>query len=156
MSHAVQEADVELARLGLPQADVDLDAGGPQSFDALAGDPGVGIAQGGDDTPDPYANEDGENNHRVYWSRNSSKVDFDDTSGAEKVSITATTEGNAITVELDAANKKITVKSEKDLILQAVETFSVKCKTFKVEAQSSVSVTAGKTLVLHAKSSATV
>ena len=79
------------------------------------------LYNGGEDKPKPYANEDGNNDHRRFWSRNSHWIDFDDTAGAERIEITSTTANNAIYQEFHAANKVITQKVEKHII-QEVET----------------------------------
>ena len=47
------------------------------------------VYNGGEDSPEPYKNDDGDNNLRVFWSRNDHMVVFDDTKGKEKVSLEA-------------------------------------------------------------------
>jgi uncharacterized protein involved in type VI secretion and phage assembly len=114
------------------------------------------LYNGGDDPPDPYANEDGNDNLRVFWSRGSHRVTFDDTPGAERVEVVATTEGNAVSKEAHAANKTLTVKVEKDFQLEAKEKLSIKCKELSIEATGTITMGAGRTAVLASTQSTTV
>lgn len=115
-----------------------------------------GLYNGGEDKPKPYANEDGNDDHRRFWSRNSHWLDIDDTSGAERIELTSTTENNAIYQELHSAKKIITEKVEKDIIHEAKETMSFKCKDFKLETDATISITVTNgTGVFRADSSAT-
>lgn len=113
------------------------------------------VYNGTDDQPKPYANEDQNDDHRRFWSRNSHWIDFDDTSGAERIELTSTTENEAIYQELHSANKIITQKVGKDIIHEAKETVSFKCKDWKLEADMSISIEAGTTAVFRADTSAT-
>jgi uncharacterized protein involved in type VI secretion and phage assembly len=112
------------------------------------------VYNGGDDKPKPYANEDGNDDHRRFWSRNSHWIDFDDTSGAERIEIKSTSENNAIYQELHSANKIITQKVEKHIIHEAKETVSFKCKDWKLEATQSIKIEAGTSAVFRADTSA--
>ena len=47
------------------------------------------VYNGTEDKPEPYHNDDGLNNKRVFWSRNDHMVIFDDTPGMEKVQLGA-------------------------------------------------------------------
>jgi hypothetical protein len=111
------------------------------------------VYNGNEDQPKPYANEDGNDDHRRFWSRNSHWIDFDDTSGAERIEMKSTSENNAIYQELHAANKVITQKVEKDFIVEAKETMSFKCKDWKLEATASIAISAGSTAVFEATAS---
>ncbi len=120
------------------------------------------LYNGADDTPDPYANEDGDNNLRIFWSRNDHMVVFDDTSGAELVGLGATassagdvTSGVVYQV-LDAAGKTITEYCDGDTSWEASQKVSIKCKDLKVEASGSVKMEGGSTAVAKGGASATV
>ncbi|MBM4368663.1 MAG: hypothetical protein FJ102_20790, partial [Deltaproteobacteria bacterium] len=105
-----------------------------------------GVYNGDEDKPEPYANEDENDDHRVFWSRNSHWIDFDDTPGKERIELISTTEGEAIYQELHAANKVITTKTKKDIIVEAKETISFKCKDWKVEASTSIAMEGKQTV----------
>lgn len=114
------------------------------------------VYNGGDDTPGPYANEDGNNDHRRYWSRNSHWIDFDDTDGDEHVRLTSTTETEGILQDLDSAQKTINETVNKDAIHEAGERITFKCTDFEVEASGSISMEAGSSTVIKAGSSASI
>jgi len=118
-----------------------------------------GVYNGGDDTPDPYKNDDGDNNKRVFWSRNDHMVIFDDTSGAEKVELGAKA-GSRLDVtsapiynQADAVEKTVTIFADKNIIIEAKETISIKCKDFKLEADATVAMEAGQKGVFKSGSS---
>jgi len=100
----------------------------------------VGSLYNGQDTP-PYANEDEENNLRVFQSRSGHRLTFDDTEGAERVEMILHNE--EIKVIWDSTEKVLSVYSGKDIIIEAKETFSLKCKDFIVEAENSVNIKSG-------------
>ena len=111
------------------------------------------LYNGGEDAPEPYKNDDGNNDKRVMWSRSSHLVIFDDTSGAEKVEIGATA-GSRLDVTsapiyqtLDSSKKTITMYCEKNTVVEAKETISLKCKDFKLETDMTVEHKAGQTAV---------
>ncbi len=112
------------------------------------------LYNGAEDKPKPYANEDGNDDHRRFWSRNSQWLDIDDTPGAERIEFINTTENDAIYTELHSANKVVTMKTKKDFIVEAVETVSFKCKDFKLEASNSIAMEACMTGVFTAGASA--
>ncbi|MCB9762647.1 MAG: phage baseplate assembly protein V [Alphaproteobacteria bacterium] len=112
----------------------------------------MGAVYNGVDTP-PYANEDEENNLRVFQSRSGHRVTFDDTAGEERVELISHNE--EIKVIWDAKEKTISVYSGKDIIIEAKETISMKCKDFILGADKSVSVEAGQTMDLKAGQSMT-
>lgn len=99
----------------------------------------VGALFNGKDKP-PYANEDGDNNLRVFKSRSGHTVTFDDTSGGEKIEMV--TSGEAVKVTYDAAGKKLTVVCKGDIELEAAQGFKVSCTDFKVDAKSGVTLQA--------------
>lgn len=112
------------------------------------------LYNGGEDKPKPYANEDGNDDHRRFWSRNSHWLDIDDTPGAERIEFINTTDTNAIYTELHSAKKIITMKSKKDKIVEAVETISFKCKDFKIDADNNIEMEAGVKGVFRADATA--
>jgi len=113
----------------------------------------LGSVYNGVDTP-PYANEDGENNLRVFQSRSGHRLTFDDTSGSERIELI--THNEEIRLIWDAAEKVLSVYSGKDIIVEAVETVSWKCKDFILDASNSISMKAGTTMELTSGSSCTV
>ena len=102
-----------------------------------------GVYNGAEDKP-AYANEDGKNDHRRFWSRNSHWIDFDDTSGSERIELIATSESKAIYQELHAAKKVLTTKVEKDFTVEAKATISLKCKDFEVDASMTVTMASSR------------
>lgn len=100
----------------------------------------VGSLYNGVDTP-PYANEDEENNLRVFQSRSGHRLTFDDTAGAERIELILHNE--EIQVIWDSANKVLSVYSGKDIIIEAKETISMKCTDFTLEASNNVSISSG-------------
>jgi uncharacterized iron-regulated membrane protein len=115
----------------------------------------VGALYNGAEDPTVYDNADGNDDHRRFWSRNSHWLDFDDTSGAERIELIVTSESKAIYQELHSANKVITTKIEKDMIVEAVETVSFKCKDFKLEADLTITIKGGMEGVFEAGANGT-
>ena len=113
----------------------------------------VGSVYNGVDTP-PYANEDGENNLRVFQSRSGHRLTFDDTDGAERVELI--THNEEIRLIWDAKEKVISVYSGKDIIIEAKETISMKCKDFILEASNSIGVKSGSSTEIKTGSSCKV
>lgn len=107
----------------------------------------VGSLYNGVDTP-PYANEDGANNLRVFQSRSGHRLTFDDTAGAERIELILNNE--EIRVIFDSTTKTLAVYSGKDLIIEAKETISLKCKDFVLEADEKVTVSSGETIDITA------
>jgi uncharacterized protein involved in type VI secretion and phage assembly len=105
----------------------------------------LGSLYNGVDTP-PYANEDGDNNLRVFQSRSGHRLTFDDTSGEERIELI--THNEEIRIIWDAKEKVLSVYSGKDIIVEAKETISWKCKDFIVEASNSISM---KTTTMEVK-----
>ncbi len=113
----------------------------------------VGSLYNGVDTP-PYANEDGDNNLRVFQSRSGHRVTFDDTSGSERVEMVLHNE--EIRIIWDAIEKTLSLYSGKDIIVEAKETISLKCKDFILEASQSVSAKSGTSTEIKTGTSCTV
>ena len=111
------------------------------------------VYNGGADTPDPYKNDDGNNDKRVFWSRNDHMVIFDDTSGSEKVEIGAKASGRLdvtsapIYQQADAAEMTVTSYADAHIILEAKETISLKCKDFEITATGEIQMEAGEKAV---------
>ena len=100
----------------------------------------LGALYNGVDTP-PYANEDGENNLRVFQSRSGHRLTFDDTPGEERVELILHNE--EIRVIWDSANKVVGVYSGQDIIIETADTFSLKCTDFVLEAGSNIDISSG-------------
>lgn len=113
----------------------------------------VGSLYNGVDLP-PYANEDGENNLRVFQSRSGHRVTFDDTDGAERIELISNNE--EIRVIFDAANKTLAIYAGKDIIIEAKETISLTCKDFVLQATEKVSVKSDQTTDITSTQSCTV
>ena len=109
----------------------------------------VGSLYNGVDRP-PYANEDKENNLRVFQSRSGHKVTFDDTKGAERIELV--THNQEIRVEWDAANKVLSVYCGGDINIQAANHIGVTCTNFSLSASESVEIGAGSSMVIDAGS----
>jgi hypothetical protein len=115
------------------------------------------VYNGAEDKSEPYANDDGDNNIRLFWSRAGSMVMFNDEPGKESVSIGATSgsrmdvKGGPIHQTLDAAEKTYTEYSDKDTIWEIKETLSIKCKNFKLIVDKDMTQEAGQTLVHNSK-----
>jgi uncharacterized protein involved in type VI secretion and phage assembly len=113
----------------------------------------LGSLFNGVDTP-PYANEDGDNNLRVFQSRSGHRLTFDDTSGAERIELVLHNE--EISLIWDSANKVLSVYSGKDIIIESKETIQLKCKDFVLEASSNVDISGGSDVNVTAGASCTV
>ncbi len=120
------------------------------------------VYNGGDDAPENYHNDDGNNDKRVLWSRNDHLVIFDDTAGAEKIEIGATASSaldvtsGPVWISNDAAEKVMTIKTEKNIILEAKETISIKCKDFKLETDMTIAKEAGQKAAFKSGSKTTI
>ena len=107
----------------------------------------LGSVYNGVDTP-PYANEDGDNNLRVFQSRSGHRLTFDDTDGAERIELILHNE--EIKIIWDSTEKTIAVYSGKDIIIEAKDKIDLKCTDFIVEASNSVNVKAGGNMKMEA------
>lgn len=105
----------------------------------------VGSLYNGVDRP-PYANEDGENNLRVFQSRSGHRVTFDDTDGGERIELV--TNNEEIRIIWDAAGKVLSVYCGGDIEIEAAEAVSIQTGTFSLSADESVSIQAGSDIVL--------
>lgn len=113
----------------------------------------IGSLYNGVDVP-PYANEDGNNDLRVFQSRSGHRLTFDDKSGDERIELIVHNE--EIRVIWDAKEKVLSLYSGKDIIVEAKETISMKCKDFIVEAEKTINAKSGKTTEVKAGSACTV
>jgi uncharacterized protein involved in type VI secretion and phage assembly len=106
------------------------------------------VYNGGEDKPEPYKNDDENDDKRVVWTRNDHMLIFDDTEGAEKVEFAATAptrldiRSGPIWQSLDSAEKTIEEYCDGDTIWESLETISIKCKDFKLEASATIAVEA--------------
>ena len=98
------------------------------------------LYNGEDDPPEPYRNDDEENNRRVFWSRNGNMVDFDDTEGEEKVGIGSLVptrlkvSSAPVYNEFESAEKRTRQYSEGSIFYEAKGQFSIKCASFSLRA----------------------
>ncbi len=113
----------------------------------------IGALYNGVDVP-PYANEDGNNDLRVFQSRSGHRLTFDDKAGDERIELIVHNE--EIRVIWDAKEKVLSLYSGKDIIVEAKETISMKCKDFIVEAEMSINGKSGKTTEVKAGKSCTI
>lgn len=113
----------------------------------------IGSLYNGVDVP-PYANEDGNNDLRVFQSRSGHRLTFDDKDGDERIELIVHNE--EIRVIWDAKEKVLSLYSGKDIIVEAKETISMKCKDFILEAESSINAKSGKTTEIKSGSICTV
>ena len=122
----------------------------------------LGAAYNGKDLPEPYRNDDCLNNVRVFWSRNDHMVVFDDTEGMEKVAFGAQApirlrpSSAGIHSILDSSAKTITSKCDGDSIIEADQTVSILCRSFKLEASNTIDIESGEKTVLTSGSSTTI
>ena len=113
----------------------------------------VGALYNGVDVP-PYANEDEENNLRVFQSRSGHRLTFDDTNGDERIELI--THNEEIRIIWDAKEKTLSLYSGKDILVEAKETISMKCKDFVLKADTSVGVESGSSTEIKTGSSCSV
>ncbi len=113
----------------------------------------LGSVYNGVDIP-PYANDDGENNLRVFQSRSGHRLTFDDTMGEERVELILHNE--EIRVIWDSANQVLGVYSGRDIIMETANTFSVKCTDFILDASNNIDIKAGNSATLTSGMSTTV
>ena len=113
----------------------------------------VGSLYNGVDKP-PYGNEDGDNDLRVFQSRAGHRITFDDKRGDERIELIVFNE--EIRVIWDAKDKVLSLYSGKDIIIEAKETFSVKCKDFILEAESSINAESGQSTEIKTGTSCSV
>jgi len=117
----------------------------------------VGAVYNGDaDKPEPYKNDDEQNDRRVFWSRSQHLVDFHDGAGKESVGIgaCATTrlkvESAPVFQQHDSAGQRIHQHCAGSTFYQGTERFSIRCKTFSLKAQQ-VSLSCGNNTAVKAQ-----
>ena len=129
-------AGKQMGWVSLPEVDDEVVLG----FAYRSGVPYVlGALFNGEDTP-PYANDDGNNDLRVFQSRSGHRLTFDDTDGSERVELIGHNE--EVTVILDSSGKEASGYAGEDVIFEAASTLSLKCADFVVEASASVDISA--------------
>jgi len=106
----------------------------------------LGSLYNGVDTP-PYANEDGNNNLRVFQSRSGHRLTFDDTPGDERVEFILHNE--EICMIYDAKEKVLSLYTGKDLIIEAKETIKIDCLDWIVQTDASINFNAGQTMKIQ-------
>ncbi|MFZ4737377.1 MAG: phage baseplate assembly protein V [Bradymonadia bacterium] len=110
----------------------------------------VGSLWNGKDTPPGGGNTDGSNNIKQFKSRSGHRLIFDDTEGAEK--ITLVNNNDKLKIEIDVAADSITfLATSGDIFFKAPQgPISLQCKEMKVTASNSSTVKVGDT---HGESS---
>ncbi len=107
----------------------------------------VGSLYNGVDVP-PYANEDGENNLRVFQSRSGHRVTFDDTPGAERIELV--THNEKIQIILDGASEVLSVYCGGDIEIEAGNHVAIESENFSLTAAESGDIQAGEGVVVQA------
>ena len=100
----------------------------------------LGSLYNGKDKP-PFDNADGDNNIRLLVSRSGHRIEIDDTSGAEKITITDTSGG--LIIEMDSAGETITITSSKDITFKADANIELEAKDIDIKAGSNIKHDAG-------------
>lgn len=101
-----------------------------------------GVYNGKEDRPDPYHNDDNNNDKRVFWSRNDHMILFDDTEGKEKVEVGAQASQRLdvssapIYHQLDSANKKITEYCDGITHYSSKKSITIKCKSLSIKSDT--------------------
>ncbi|WP_372371235.1 phage baseplate assembly protein V [Candidatus Uabimicrobium sp. HlEnr_7] len=114
----------------------------------------IGSLWNGTETP-PETNEDGENNIAVIKSRSGHYIQFDDTDGAEKITIMDSAVKNSIVI--DSAENTITIVSDADITVTADNgAISLSADTVTIKGKSSVSIESGGGLDVKASGAANV
>ena len=112
----------------------------------------LGALHNGQDAP-PYANDDKENNLRVFKSRSGHEVTFDDTSGAKAITVGSTS--GAVVLKLDDPGGTLTAESGDKVQVEADSKIEFKCVDFKVKASGSISLEASGQASYKASASGT-
>lgn len=114
------------------------------------------LYNGEDDLPEPYRNDDGQDDRRVFWSRSGHLLDFDDTPGAERVGIGVRAptrlevRSAPVWQDFEDADKRISTYSEGSIFVDAGRSFTVKCGSASIQADQ-VLIGGGQQVVLAAK-----
>ena len=114
------------------------------------------VYNGREDKPTPYKNDDESNDRRVFWSRSQHLVDFNDCEGSESVGL-----GACATVRLnvesapihqvhDSAGESIRQYCAGSTFFEGTQRFSVRCKTFSLEAER-ISLSCGNNTAIQAQ-----
>lgn len=95
-----------------------------------------GVWNGQDDVPPP-GNPDGENNHKIWRTRNGHQVIFEDTEGGEKITIIDGVSERHLVI--DVAADTITLTSDPgNITFEAPQnTLTIGCKTLEIDAKNS-------------------
>ena len=114
------------------------------------------LYNGGADQPEPYRNDDENDDRRIFWSRNDHMVVFDDTAGGELVGVGAMAK-TRLKVEsapvhhiLDDAEKRIEERCSGVTMYEAGRKLSVTCREFRLNAEQ-VLLSAGDTMSTETK-----
>jgi len=114
----------------------------------------LGALWNGVDTP-PYDNADGANNLRVIKSRSNHQIILDDTSGAEKIQILDKTGKNSLTIETSA--NTMTLQVEGDIVLKAANgKIVLDAQAVEITSSQATKVQAGSTMEVTARQTMTV
>lgn len=117
------------------------------------------VYNGADDKPEPYHNDDENDDKRVFWSRNDHMVIFDDTEGSERVDFGAQADTRLdvtsapIYQTLESAKMVITEYCDGNTNIEAKNTISIKCKDFVLDAKMTIKLDSGQTTAMKAGSS---
>lgn len=106
----------------------------------------VGSVYNSQHKPPAGTGEEG-NNVKSFMTRSGHELVFDDTDGAEKITITAKDGSHVV---IDAANNLISIKSEGDLSIEGMGDMSIKATNIKIEAQAEINIKAGSNMNLEA------
>lgn len=116
----------------------------------------LGSLWNGKDKP-PVTNDDGKNNIRTLKSRSGHVITLDDSEGEEKIIIRDKTAKNEIVI--DSKNNTLTMKVEKDLIIETKGKISLKssggdleieCNNLKVQAKQNCEIKANANVTVQA------
>src|SRR5262249_22655675 len=114
----------------------------------------IGALWNGKDKP-PDSNRDHQNNRRVFKSRSGHTVVLDDTSGAEKITITDKTGNNKIVIDSVAGSmqiaceQKLTIEAKGGVTLSAGEgDVSITCNNFSVDAKGRYALVGERGVIL--------
>ena len=97
--------------------------------------------------PPPETNADGKNNTRLIRSRSGLEIQFDDTDGREKLTITD--RAGEYSVILNPTEKLVTVESAGDLKLRAAGKVQIEGKEIELSSTSKTTVKASAALSLE-------
>jgi uncharacterized protein involved in type VI secretion and phage assembly len=114
----------------------------------------IGALWNGKDKP-PYDNADGANNLRAIKSRSKHQIILDDTDGAEKIEIIDATGNNSLTI--DSSANTMTLEVEGDIVLRAAKgKIVLDAQSVEITSSQSTKVQAGSTMEVTARQTMTV